>query len=217
MTTIVKGHGERIDSETTFVPEGTILKFDSGFDVDLNSIVSLVALLNGAVAPPVETVVGRREVHNYTVYTQDDEYLARWLALGGKSGVPIKWVGTDIPDQTRLCAAPGICDELGLHACNGVLGRVKDTEIVILACRGVEGQVALMEHRYGTDASHPLHEVVSDLKNYENELYKLRGPIQLALSHRQTSCPKPRGPISQQLHLPLLATSPVPQESGRDG
>ena len=173
MTTIVKGHGERIDSETTFVPEGTILKFYAGFDVDLNSIVSLVALLDGAVAPPVETVVGRREVHNYTVYTQDDEYLARWLALGGKSGVPIKWVGTDIPDQTRLCAAPGICDELGLHACNGVLGRVKDTEIVILACRGVQGQIAPMEHRYGTDASHPLHEVVSDLKNYENEFYEI--------------------------------------------
>jgi len=50
------------------------------------------------------------------------------------------WVGTDIPDGTRLCSDPQGCQAPAAHTCTGVLGLVDDTDIAILACRGVAGQ-----------------------------------------------------------------------------
>jgi hypothetical protein len=169
MATIVKGHGGRLDDQRTFVPKGTTVKFYTGFDVDLSTTVALVAIATGSSTPPQETIVGTGttdDVANYGVYTQDDGFIAKWLAMGGESGMPIKWVGTDIPDGTRLCENPNICNGLGEHTCLGVLGRVQDKEIIILACRGYAGPnptaAPAPDRRYGTDEDDPLQDIAAD-------------------------------------------------------
>lgn len=175
MTHIVKGHGERVDDQKTFVATGRKLRFYSGFDVDLNSTVALAAIATGASAPAVETVDGTGtvgDVANYELFAQDDGFYAKWLAMGGESGLPISWVGNDIPDGTRLCDNPDTCNGLGEHTCTGVLGRVDDTDIVLLACRGVEGSDAT-ETKYGTDADDPLHELRDDVGKFVDDLLEL--------------------------------------------
>jgi hypothetical protein len=173
MPTIVKGHGGRIDDQWTFVPKGTTVKFYTGFDVDLSTSVALVAIAAGASAPAQETIVGTGttdDVANYGLYTQDDGFIAKWLAMGGENGIPITWIGTDIPDGTRLCDNPDTCNGLGEHTCNGVLGRVHDTEIIILACRGYAGSnptaAPAPDRRYGTDEDDPLQDITKDLDAY---------------------------------------------------
>jgi hypothetical protein len=175
MTQIVKGHGSRLDDEETFVPAGTTLKFFSDFDVDLGTTVALTAIVNGAQAPAQETIVGTGQVGdvaNYAVSTQDDGFYAKWLAMGGEEGIPIWWVGNDIPDGTRLCSAPDTCPGLGAHNCSGVLGLVQDSEIVILACRGYADDDGT-ELQYGTDSENPLHDITDDVDQGVDRILEL--------------------------------------------
>lgn len=58
MTVIIKGHRQRVDDQTTFVPAGTKLRFYSGFDVDISQNVTLIALATGAQAAAQETIDG---------------------------------------------------------------------------------------------------------------------------------------------------------------
>lgn len=143
MTTIVKGHGADTDGEETFVPDGVTVRMYTAANVDLDSDIALLALLDKAGDPGNE-ITG--DILNYTLYTQDDEFIAQWYALAGDSGVPIWWVGTDIPDETRLCNDPNrngddpeavTCRGLGVHNCTGVLGLLAGhSDIAIVACRG---------------------------------------------------------------------------------
>jgi hypothetical protein len=142
MTAIVKGHGADTDGEETFIPDGVQVRMYTAELVNLNTDTSLFALLDNA-GEPGEVITGK--IMNYTVYKQDDEYIAQWYALGGQSSVPIWWVGTDIPDKTRLCEDPErgnpdpsvvTCRSQGKHTCKGVLGLVNDPDIVVVACRG---------------------------------------------------------------------------------
>jgi hypothetical protein len=177
MTQIVKGHGSRPDDEETFVPVGTSLKFFSDFDVNLGTTVALAAIVDGAQAAPKETIAGTGEVGdvaNYAVWQQDDGFYAKWLAMGGEEGIPIWWVGNDIPDGTRLCSAPDTCPGLGAHNCSGVLGLVQDSEIVILACRGYEDDDSpSAEYEYGSDADNPLQGVDADVDEGVDRIMEL--------------------------------------------
>lgn len=176
MTTIVKGHGARIDDQMTFVPVGTTLRLYSGFDVDLSTTVALVAIASGASATATETVTGTGtvgDVANYELGSQDDQFVAKWLAMGGESGIPIEWVGPGgrIPDDTRLCESPDVCNSKGEHTCLGVLGLVKDTDIVLLACRGyVNDTEDQYEGRYGTDKDDPLRRIEDDADRVVDEI-----------------------------------------------
>lgn len=175
MTTIVKGHGSRDDDQETFVAQGRQLRFYSGFDVDLGTTVALIAIADGAGAPATETVVGTGkvgDVANYTVHTQDDGFYAKWLAMGGESGIPISWVGNDIPDGTRFCTNPDTCNGLGEHTCSGVLGTVDDADIVILACRGTATS-SKSEYKYGTDDKNPLQTLDADTDDFVDEILTL--------------------------------------------
>jgi hypothetical protein len=175
MTTIVKGHGSRDDDEETFVAQGKKLRFYSGFDVDLETTVALIAIANGAGAPATETVVGSGkvgDVANYTVHQQDDEFIAKWLAMGGESGIPISWVGQDIADGTRFCTNPDTCNGLGEHTCSGVLGTVDDADIVVLACRGSATSTD-SEPKYGTDSKKPLHTLHDDTGDFMEQILTL--------------------------------------------
>jgi hypothetical protein len=142
MTAIVKGHGADTDGEDIFIPDGVQVRMYTAEMVNLNTDTSLFALLDNA-GQPGEITTG--SIKNYTLYTQDDQYIAQWYALGGQSSVPIWWVGTDIPNQTRLCEDPNrlggdpeavTCRSQGVHTCRGVLGLVQEPDIVIVACRG---------------------------------------------------------------------------------
>jgi hypothetical protein len=139
MTVIVSGHANRADDQKTFVPIGTKLRFYSDVDMNVNANVTLTAIADGAKATAQETVDGTGEeddVYNYTFYTEDDHFVAQWLAMGGESGIPIHFVGDSlISRDDRLCNAPDKCDRT--HTCDGVLGALKEEkDIVILACRG---------------------------------------------------------------------------------
>jgi hypothetical protein len=119
MTVIVEGHGSRLDDQKTFVPVGTKLRFYLGFDVDISQNVELVAIADGAKATAQETIDGtgkKDDVSNYELGTVDDEFVARWTALGGESGIRIYFVGaSEIKDGARLCDLPDRCD--GTHGC----------------------------------------------------------------------------------------------------
>ena len=178
MATIVKGHGELpSDDQDTFVPLGTTVKFYSDFDVNLGTTVALVAIANGAKETPKETISGTGtigDVANYKLYEQDDGFIAKWLAMGGESGIPIEWVGGAgrIPDGTRLCEKPGECT--GTHTCNGVLGLVKDTEIIILACRGFESDDdQKSEFTYCADSDSVLHGIDADVDEFVDKILAL--------------------------------------------
>jgi hypothetical protein len=177
MTVIVKGHGSRLDDEKTFVPVGTKIRFYSGFDVDISQNVELVAIANGAKATAQETIEGtanKDDVSNYELSTINDEFVARWVAIGGTSGIPIYFVGaSEINDGARLCDSPDTCDTT--HSCTGVLGTLKaEKDIVILACRGYDGApVAEPELRYGTDVKNPLRTIEDDTDAYVEDLLAL--------------------------------------------
>jgi hypothetical protein len=151
VTTIVIGHGDDPDGEETFVPAGVTVRFYSAENVVLDDAVALFALLDKAGDPGLP-ITGDAPIKNYRVYTTDDQFIAQWLAIGGQAGGDIKWVGTDIANQTRLCDDPDrntstqlTCRAVGEHNCKGVLGLLKgETDIAILACRvsAVAGAVA---------------------------------------------------------------------------
>lgn len=142
MSTIIKGHGVDPDGEDTFLPQGVTVRMYSAENVNLDTDVALLALLDDAGDPGVP-ITGT--IKNYLLAKQDDRFIAQWYALAGDSNVPIWWVGTDIPDGTRLCEDPNrnsddpeamTCRAQGVHICSGALGLVQDTDIAIVACRG---------------------------------------------------------------------------------
>ena len=173
MTLIVSGHGARIDSAETFVPDNTIVKFYSDVDWNLASVVALVAILDGASAPARETVQGAK-IYNYEMRSDDDEFVEKLTALGPTAGIPVLHVGgAEIPDRTRLCSTPDKCQREGVHSCAGVLGVLagrNETDIVILACRGREqSKRHRVEEHYGTDSSHLLYNIAQNREEFLQE------------------------------------------------
>jgi hypothetical protein len=63
MTVIANDHGERVDTQTAFVPVGPKFRFDSGIDVDLSRNVEVLATANGTGATAQENLdgTGRKE------------------------------------------------------------------------------------------------------------------------------------------------------------
>jgi hypothetical protein len=177
MTVIVQGHGNRMDDQTTFVPVGTTLRFYSGFDVDLSQNVALIAIANGAQAPAQDPIIGagkKTDVANYQFETMEDQFIGRWLAIGGESRIPIYFVGnSEIKNKDRLCNRPEVCD--GTHTCDGVLGVLKEEkDIVILACRGYVGNKNRpIEQTYGTDADNPLQRLDLDVAAFVDKILAL--------------------------------------------
>jgi hypothetical protein len=208
MATIVLGHGNRTNDETTFVPAKTTLRFYSGFDVNLSMAVGLTAIANGTAAPPKEEIVGSSSdpfdpwdpscrVANYELSAMEDLNVARMVAIAGPENFPGEKVGADrwktvgleagiavevvgdenyseVRDGIKLCGAPGYCEQAGEHFCEGLLHLVKDSLIMVVACRGyveVEPAKRPIEEHYGK-AADPLHEMVDDLDAWLKDFYK---------------------------------------------
>lgn len=175
MTHIVSGHGARVDSTETFVPEGTTVRFYSEVDYNLGTAVALIAIVDGVSAPPQERVEGGKSVYNYELSSEDAEFVDSLKAMAPPAGIPILHVGTDIPDKTRLCSAPDECQ--GTHECDGVLGllgQLDEKDIVILACRGkAKSKRIKREEHYGTDRSHPLYDISRNIDAFVEEFMKV--------------------------------------------
>jgi hypothetical protein len=75
------------------------------------------------------------------------------------------FIGTDIPEG-HLCTDVEGCKAAGAHKCDGVLGKAKDTEIVVLVCRGLKGVKNNPTVLYGRDKSDPVSEITIDMINY---------------------------------------------------
>lgn len=175
MASIVKGHGARIDETETFVPNGTTVKMYSDFDFNLRTSSALVAIISGNFANPNDEADAGKPIANYKLYKQDDRFIAQWYAMGAEAGSPIWWVGQSLEDGIRLCNEDGTCDpDTGTHDCTGVFGKVTDSEIVLLACRGTYDEAGTgtltsavaagsATEEYGDDDEDPLHDVNADM------------------------------------------------------
>lgn len=102
--------------------------------------VTPLALLDDCGDRELE-ITGPATIKNYTLYAQDDAFMAAWYALAGESHVPIWWGGVDLNDGIRLCEssddAAVTCRSLGTHTCTGVLGQVlaHDNQVALVTCR----------------------------------------------------------------------------------
>jgi hypothetical protein len=175
MASIVKGHGARIDETETFVPNGTTVKLYSDFDFNLRTSSALVAIISGNFANPNDEAAAGKPIANYKLYKQDDRFIAQWYAMGAEAGSAIWWVGQSLDDGIRLCNEDGTCDpDTGTHDCTGVFGKVTDSEIVLLACRGTYDEAGTgtltsavaagsSTEEYGDDEDDPLHDVNADM------------------------------------------------------
>jgi hypothetical protein len=179
MTHLVLGHGRRDSgAEKTFVKIGTTLRFYTQDGLDLASEVALAAIVDGAGAPVVETIVGtgqNNDVYNYVLFRRgdDDEFFAQFLAVGRSPSraLVIALGGGDLPDQVSLCTAPTTCQ--GRHTCNGLLGVLdNETDIVSLSCRGYQYHPPI-DTRYGSDDKNPLFDIADELDTTANRIFAL--------------------------------------------
>ena len=147
MTTIVRGHGGLAsDRPVTFVPDQTVIKFFSDEDDPLTTANAIAVINSGNFGNPNQSygpgvATGTPvDIPNYTMYARTSGEVQRDLSADLES-TPILFIGDQLqPAPLHLCeGTPATCKD-GVHNCTGVLGQVKDKEIVYLACRGVDGE-----------------------------------------------------------------------------
>jgi hypothetical protein len=172
VTTIVSGHGFDDGGEATFVPEGTTVRFYTRANVNLSKRIALLAQLDGA-GDPGDQVQEGDDIRNYRLVAVEDEHIARAYAVDSASGIPIRWVGADLPSPIRLCEDVAGCWEVAGehgHRCQGVLGRLHG-EIVILACRGSAApDPDTGDHHLATAYDEVNEEIRRTLDSYVGEL-----------------------------------------------
>jgi hypothetical protein len=168
MPTLVWGHGVRDrGEEKTFVPDGSTVKWYADLNETLLTSNGFAAVSSGGFGSPSDSQGPGRgtevEIYNYAV--SQDLVKADFVALLNREGNPLMFIGTDIP-QGHLCNDLEGCKGAGAHKCDGVLGKAKDTEIVVLVCRGLKGVKNNPTVLYGSDKSDPVSEITIDMVNY---------------------------------------------------
>jgi putative adhesin Stv-like protein len=152
MTTIVWGHGSRgRGEEKTFVPDGTTVKWYADLDQNLLTRNGFLALSSGDFGAPNDSQGPGKGtdvlVYNYVV--SEDLAKRDKVAILHRGSSALQFVGAEVA-QGPLCPTPVVCRTAGVHSCSGLLGTVKDSEIVILVCRGLPGGNAGTE-AFGSD------------------------------------------------------------------
>lgn len=152
MTTIVWGHGSRSrGEEKTFVPAGTTIKWYADLDQNLLTRNGFLALSSGDFGRPTDSQGPgngtRVEIFNYEVF--EDLAKRDRVAILHRGDSALQFVGAEVAEGP-LCSEPAACRRAGAHSCDGLLGTVRDSEIVILVCRGLPGGDA-DTHTYGSD------------------------------------------------------------------
>ncbi len=147
MTTIVRGHGQLAsDRPQTFVPDRTVIKFFSDEDDPLYTSNAIAVIASGNFGNPNQSYgpgVATGDpvnVPNYTMYARTSVEVQRDLSADLET-TPILFIGDQLtPAPLHLCEGTAATCKDGVHACQGVFGQLQDTEIVYLACRGVDGE-----------------------------------------------------------------------------
>jgi hypothetical protein len=170
MTTLVWGHGIRDrGEEKTFVPDGTTVKWYSDLDQNLFTRNGFVAVSSGEFGSPNDQQGPGRgtevEIYNYGV--AEDLVKRDYVAMLNRQGLPLMFIGSEIPEGHLCNDLPG-CRGKGEHTCDGVLGKAKDTEVVILVCRGVAGMQGQSTLAYGSDVKDPLSSINEDTTGFIN-------------------------------------------------
>ncbi|MGH9268016.1 MAG: putative adhesin, partial [Acidimicrobiales bacterium] len=143
MTTIVRAHGGWDNAGWTFVPDGATIKFFSDNNENLITANALSVLAKGNFSNANQTYgpgnTSNDEpawVPNYELEARSSGEMQRDLSAFAE-GADLVFVGDDLKSPIKLCEdTTGQCKD-GVHECSGVLGQVKDTDIVYLACRGI--------------------------------------------------------------------------------
>jgi hypothetical protein len=178
MTTIVWGHGSRSKGEEkTFVPAGTTVRWFSNVDENLLTNNGFLALETGDFGNATDTQGPgdgvKTKIYNYQVF--EDLVKRDWVSMLHQGSGKLTFVGVEVPDQAYLCSTPQACERRGSHACEGLFSKIKDTEIVILVCRGMPGSDKSTQ-KYGSqpdpklktpeDELNPLTDTVSDMAGF---------------------------------------------------
>jgi hypothetical protein len=158
MATYVVGHGLEPDTGVeTFVPAGTTIKFFTGNMEDLADVNALAVMAAGG-AEPTESYGEGQQVANYALTPLDDEDRQRQATVQ-PAGLAVMYVGDQLPSPILLCHDEPdgeLCTAAEGHNCDGVFGLVNDTEILYLACRGVQGQDSHSPRGLGPHADNTL-------------------------------------------------------------
>jgi hypothetical protein len=168
MTTLIWGHGARTrGEEKVLVPTGTTIRWFSQVDENLLTNNGFLALETGDFGNATDTQGpgdgSTVEVFNYEV--SQDLVKRDWVSMLHRGDERLMFVGAEVPEGL-LCTTPGPCRTAGRHACAGVFGRVQDSEIVILVCRGVPGSGRGSTDAYGRDANSPQRDTVDDMAGF---------------------------------------------------
>lgn len=171
MPTMVWGHGTRDrGEEKTFVPDGATVKWYSDLDQNLFTSNGFMAVSAGQFGTPNDQQGPGRgtevTVYNYGVFADLEK--RDYVAMLNRDNLPLMFIGAEIPEG-HLCNDLEGCKTAGQHNCDGVLGRAKDSEIVILVCRGLPGTNTATA-KYGKD-DNPLSDINEDMTKFVNDWY----------------------------------------------
>jgi hypothetical protein len=169
MTTYVVGHGAlTADRPMTTVPEGGSITFYSDVDTALITANGMEALRRGD-AGSAYTKAGGDPVENYYLVAHTDNELVLYQTVA-MAGLTVMYVGDQLPVQAdghiHLCEGDEVMCAKGRHSCDGVFGRVKDLDIVCLACRGVAGTPPNPQRAYGATGN---TKIIDDLDMFDAE------------------------------------------------
>jgi hypothetical protein len=163
MTTFIVGHGElAADRPETIVPEGMSIGFWTDLDFNLVMANGMAAVWSGDVGSAAETYKGGDPVPNYGLSPLTDNQRVRFETVA-QEGLSVWYVGDQLPADVHLCDGDDVMCNNGRHICGGVFGRIDDTEIIYLSCRGVEGAEDKDQEAYGGTGDTTLNDTLDRL------------------------------------------------------
>lgn len=144
MATIVRAHGGWDGQNWTFVPKDVTIKFYSNADEYLFTSNAVKALsqsnfdnANESYGPGNDDDNNPVWVQNYELVPRTSSEMQRDLSAFAEAAT-ILFVGSELKTPIKLCEGDSTTCLGGEHHCAGVFGTVHDTEIVYMACRGID-------------------------------------------------------------------------------
>ncbi len=144
MATIVRAHGGWDGQSWTFVPNEVTIKFYSNADEYLFTSNAVAALsqsnfdnANEKYGPGNADDNDPVWVQNYQLVPRTSSEMQRDLSAFAEAAT-IVFVGSELKAPIFLCEGDATTCFGGRHQCAGVFGQVDDTEIIYMACRGID-------------------------------------------------------------------------------
>ncbi len=139
MTTFIMGHGGYVPPDT-FVPMDRSVGVYAGVDKLLAITIGMAVLATpgGYDSETTYTSTGVKfaEIHNYRIGPlTHPEYQKVRSASSVRNRIIFIGFDPDFPGETMLCTDPGRCRR-PRHQCDGILSRIRDTDIRLAFCIG---------------------------------------------------------------------------------